>query len=127
MAKKRILRGAGDMPVVSKQEVLQDPKIKEAFKVYISQQGGGARMVGGNWWGDFVGWLKKNKVISTASKVGSIIAGATGFLPLATALGTVSSVSSAVGYGRGRKMKGGMFPQSIAFPSPSSQTPFVKF
>ena len=107
MVKRKKIKGGADVPTLTKQEVLQDPKIKEALKVWAVQQGGGARrMIGSGWWSDFVSWLKDNKVISTASKIGSAIAGAVGFVPLATALGAVSTGASAYGYG---KMKGGMF------------------
>lgn len=125
MVKKRIKGGESTPSIsVSKQEVLQDPKIREAFKSYVAQQGGGARMKGAGWWSDFVGWLKRNKVISTASKIGSVIAGATGFLPLSTALGTVSSVSSTMGYGKKMKMKGGAYPN---IPGLSASPVILKF
>lgn len=148
--RKKMKGGADDVPTLTKQEVLQDPKIKEALKVWAVQQGGGARrMIGSGWWSDFVSWLKDNKVISTASKIGSAIAGAVGFVPLATALGAVSTGASAYGYG---KMKGGMFysyqdaqaiargitrpamrmkgrgnPTPIGFNIVSSDTPMLKF
>jgi hypothetical protein len=56
-------------------------------------------MKGSGWWDDFVGWLKANKVISSASKIGATIATAFGAVPLATALTAVSAGSSAIGYG----------------------------
>jgi hypothetical protein len=105
-------------------------------------------MTGSGWWSDFVDWLKANKVISTASKIGSAIAGAVGFVPLSTALGAVATGSSAYGYGkhtggmmysykdaqaiargitRPRKMMVGQYAQSVAMPSPSSATPYLKF
>lgn len=133
--RKRTKGGADDMTSITKVEVLQDPKIQEALRAWSIQQGGGAmRMKGMGWWGDFVGWLKKNKVISIASKIGSAIAGATGFIPLATALGAISTGSSALGYGRhtggnrrygmGRHT-GGQYAQSIALPSASTPTPEI--
>jgi hypothetical protein len=112
MVKRKRTKGGADTmtsaPVLTKQEVLQDPKIKQALQTWAVQQGGGAkfRQIGGGWWDDFVGWLKSNKVISTASKIGSAIAGAVGFVPLSTALAGVSTTAGAFGYGR---MKGGMF------------------
>lgn len=132
--RKKMKGGADNVPVLTKQEVLQDPKIQEALKTWSIQQGGGAmRMTGGGWWSDFVNWLKRNRVISIASKIGSAIAGATGFVPLATALGAVSTGASALGYGsrmrisRPRKMMGGQYAQSVAMPSVSSATPILKW
>lgn len=143
MVKRKKMKGGADVPVLTKQEVLQDPKIKEALKAWAVQQGGnGRRMTGGSWWSSFVDWLKSNKVISTASKIGSAIAGAVGFVPLATALGAVSTGASAFGYGGGmyqdaqyvaraitrpRKMIGGQYAQSVAMPSVSSATPILKW
>lgn len=112
MVKRKRTKGGADTmtsaPVMTKQEVLQDPKIKQALQTWVAQQGGGAkfRQIGGGWWDDFVNFLKRNKVISIASKVGSAIAGAVGFVPLSTALAGVSTTAGALGYGR---MKGGMF------------------
>jgi len=110
MVKRKRTKGGADTmtsaPVLSKQEVLQDPKIKQALQTWVVQQGGGAkfRQIGGGWWDDFVGWLKRNKVISIASKIGSAIAGAVGFVPLSTALAGVSTTASALGYGKRRGM-----------------------
>jgi hypothetical protein len=103
MVKRKRTKGGADAPVLTKQEVLADPKIKQALQAFVAQQGGGAKMrqIGGGWWDDFVGWLKKNKVISIASKIGSAIANATGFVPLGVALGGVSATASSLGYGRG--------------------------
>lgn len=142
--RKKIKGGAEEVPTLTKQEVLQDPKIKEALKVWAVQQGGkGRRMTGSGWWSDFVGWLRDNKVISTASKIGSAIAGAVGFVPLATALGAVSTGASAFGYGRGmyqdaqsvaRAIVGrpamrvrGRGATSIAYNTPSSDVPTLKW
>jgi hypothetical protein len=129
---KKKLRGGQETPVLTKEEVLSDPKIKEALKAWSIQQGGGMkmRMTGSGWWGDFVGWLKKNKVISIASKIGSAVANATGFVPLGVALGGVATASSALGYGRAkisrpRMMMGGQYAQSIALPSTSTPTPQI--
>lgn len=148
MVKRKKMKGGADVPTLTKQEVLQDPKIKEALKTWSIQQGGGARrMTGSGWWSDFVGWLKANKVISVASKIGSAIAGAVGFVPLSTALAGVSTTAGALGYGkmkggmysyqdaqaiargitRPRKMMGGQYAQSVAMPSVSSATPYLKF
>lgn len=126
---KKKMRGGQETPVLSKEEVLSDPKIKQALQTWSLQQGGGMRMRGAGWWDDFVGWLKKNKVISIASKIGSAIAGAVGFVPLSVALGAVSTGSSALGYGKhmrvSRKMMGGQYAQSIALPSSSTPTPQI--
>ena len=138
--RKRTMMGGQETPVLTKVEVLADPKIKEALKVWSIQQGGGAmKQFGGGWWSDFVDWLKKNKVISSVSKVAGAIAGATGFVPLATALGAVSTGASAFGYGRkgiiprgamriGRpRMMGMGNPTPIGFNLVSSDTPMLKF
>jgi hypothetical protein len=144
MVKRRKMKGGQETPVLTKQEVLQDPKIKEALKTWAVQQGGkGRRMTGSGWWSDFVGWLKANKVISTASKIGSAIAGAVGFVPLSTALGAVSTGASAYGYGRGMyedaqavaraisrpavRVVRGRGATSIAYNTPSSDVPVLKF
>lgn len=116
-------RGGQSTPSVSKAQVIQDPMIKEALKAFVAQKGG--RQIGLGWWEDFTGWLRKNKVISQASRVGALVANATGYLPLGTALSTVEKVSSSLGYGRRRI--GGMYTQSVAMPSVSSQTPFMKW
>lgn len=129
MVKRKKMKGGADVPTLTKQEVLADPKIKEALKTWSIQQGGGARrMTGSGWWDDFILWMKDNKIISTVSKIGSAIAGAVGFVPLSVALGAVATGSSAYGYGkRPRKMIGGQYAQSVAMPSPSSATPYLKF
>ena len=104
MAKrKKTMKGGAVVPTLTKQEVLADPQIKQALKAYASQGGSKMRQMGAGWWDDFVNWLKDNKVISIASKIGSAIANATGFVPLGVALGGVATASSALGYG---KMKG---------------------
>lgn len=125
MVKARKTRKFGGQatPSITKQQVIQDPMIKEALKAYVAQKGG--RQMGAGWWEDFTGWLRKNKVISTASRIGSAVATATGYLPLGTALSAVEKGASALGYGR--KMRGGQYAQSVAMPSASSATPFLKW
>lgn len=147
--RKKMKGGADDVPTLTKEEVLQDPKIKQALQTWAIQQGGnGRRMTGSGWWSDFVDFLKRNKVISIASKIGSAIAGAVGFVPLSTALAGVSTTAGALGYGkmkggmfysykdaqaiargitRPKKMMGGQYAQSVAMPSVSSATPYLKF
>jgi hypothetical protein len=123
--KKRMIGGA-DIPSLTKEEVLSDPKIKQALQMYASQGGARKMQMGGGWWGDFTKWLKDNKVISIGSKVGSAIANATGYLPLGVALAGVSSTASSLGYGK--RMRGGnLSATSIAYPSVSSATPYLKF
>ncbi len=103
MPRQTKMKGGEDK--VTKLDILQEnPKIAEALKEFAAEKGmtGTGRMMGKGWWSDFVSWLKRNKVISTVSKIGGIIAGAVGALPLATALGAVSTGSSALGYGRKR-------------------------
>jgi len=105
MVKKRMKGGEESL---TKMEVLDKyPKVAAALEEFAAERkAGGGKMTGSGWWGDFVSWLKDNKVISTVSKIGSVIAGAVGALPLSTALGAVSTGSSALGYG---KKKGGMY------------------
>lgn len=137
MVKRKKMKGGADVPVLTKQEVLADPKIKEALKQFV-QSGAGMKMRqkgGSSWWSSFVSWLKDNKVISTASKIGSAIAGAVGFVPLSAALGAVATGSSAYGYGkhtgmsiRRPRMIGGALPStSIAMPGYSSAIPYLKW
>jgi len=94
------MKGMGDAPI-SKLEVLDKyPKIAEALQQYAAEkQLGSGRMMGSGWWDDFVGWLKSNKVISSASKLGATIATAFGAVPIAAALSAVSAGSSVLGYG----------------------------
>ena len=123
--KKKSMKGGAEVPSLTKEEVLSDPKIKQALQMYVSQ--GGARMqMGGSWWGSFTKFLKDNKVISVGSKIGSAIANATGYLPLGVALAGVSSTASALGYGK--RMRGGALVATLsAYPSASSPTPYLKF
>ena len=121
MVKKSSRKRGGASMTLSKQEILKDPMIQKALRAY-SQQGAG-RMTGRGWWEDFVGFMKKNKVISTGSKIGAMIAAATGNVPLSTALGGISTGASTLGFGR----RGGAYAQSIAMPSSSSVVPFLKF
>ena len=144
MVKRKKMKGGQETSTLTKQEVLADPKIKEALKTWAIQQGGrGRRMTGSGWWSDFVGWLRANKVISTASKIGSAIAGAVGFVPLSVALGGVSTTAGALGYGRGmyedaqavargimrtsRPRIMGRGATSIAYNTPSSEVALLKF
>lgn len=102
MRRKRMMKGMGDEPM-SKAEVLDKyPKIAKAFDKYVSetQSGSGMRRQSGKGlWDDFVGWLKANKVISGASKLGATIATAFGAIPLAAGLSGVSAAASTLGYG----------------------------
>ncbi len=116
MPRQTKMKGGEDK--VTKLEVLQEnPEIAKALKEFAAEKGmtGTGRMMGKGWWSDFISWLKRNKVISTVSKIGGIIAGAVGALPLATALGAVSTGSSALGYGR--KIRGGDARLSIVPPA----------
>lgn len=130
MVKRKRTKGGADAPTLTKQEVLADPKIKQALLSFVAQQGGGAiRMMGKGWWSDFVGWMKANKVISTVSKIGSAIATATGFVPLGVALGSVATGSSALGYGRRPRMIGGNLNIStpVAYNNTASSLANLKF
>ena len=96
------MRGRGDAAPMSKLEVLNKyPKIADALQQFAAekQMGSGRMMGSGSWWDSFVSWLKDNKVISSASKLGATIATAFGALPLAAGLSAVSAGSSVLGYG----------------------------
>ena len=126
MVKKTTRKKGGASMSLSKQEILKDPVIQQALRAY-AQQGSG-RMIGMGWWENFVSFLKKNKVISTGSKIGAAISTAYGNVPLAAALSAVSAGANVVGFGnRGKMMKGGMYAQSVAMPSSSSVVPHLKF
>lgn len=119
MKAKKTMKG-GETKPLSKLEVLDKyPKIAAALQDFVAekQAGGrmmmGGRMMGSGWWDDFVSWLKDNKVISTASKIGASIATAFGNVPIAAALSAASAGASTLGYGYvnnlskiGTKMKG---------------------
>jgi hypothetical protein len=132
MKAKKTMKG-GETKPLSKLEVLDKyPKIAAALQDFVAekQAGGrmmmGGRMMGGSWWDDFVGWLKANKVISTASKIGASIATAFGNVPIAAALSAASAGASTLGYGyinnlsklgtkmKGKGMMGGMYGYSDA-------------
>ena len=102
---KKMKGGADEKP--TKLEVIQDnPVIAQALVEFAAQQkGSGMKMKGsGSWWSSFIDFLKRNKVISTGTKIASYIAGALGAVPLATALTAASSVSGAVGFGYVNKL-----------------------
>lgn len=111
----------GGEEALTKMEVLDKyPKVAAALEEFaVERKAGGGKMSGSGWWDDFVSYLKRNKVISTVSKIGSVIAGAVGALPLSTALGAVSTGSAAFGYGKikggkANKMKGGFTANDMA-------------
>jgi hypothetical protein len=125
--KKKSMKGGAEVPSLTKEEVLSDPKIKQALQMYVSQGGARKLQMGGSWWGSFTKFLKDNKVISVGSKIGSAIANATGYLPLGVALGGISSTASALGYGSKRMRGGALVATLSAYPSASSPTPYLKF
>lgn len=95
------MKGMGDKP--TKLDIIKEnPVIAQALLDYAKEKqiGSGMRQAGGSWWDDFVGWLKRNKVISTASKIGGVIATALGNPAVGTALGAASTAANALGYGR---------------------------
>ena len=91
--KKSMMGGAS-------KEILKNPDIKRLADYYKQQVGMGMirGQVGSGWWDNFVGWLKKNKVLST---VGSIITPiATTFNPaIGTAVGVATKLASSQGFG----------------------------
>lgn len=95
------MKGGEDKP--TKLEVIQDnPVIAKALVDFAAEKnmaGSGMRMKGSGWWDDFVGWLKRNKVISSGTKIAAYIATALGNPAIGTALGAASTASGALGYG----------------------------
>jgi len=99
--KVKKMKGGEDKP--TKLEVIQDnPVIAKALVDFAAEKnmaGSGMRMKGSGWWDDFVGWLKRNKVISSGTKIAAYIATALGNPAIGTALGAASTASGALGYG----------------------------
>jgi len=100
--KVKKMKGGEDKP--TKLEVIQDnPVIAKALLDFAAekgiQAGSGMRMKGSGWWGDFVDFLKRNKIISGATKIGSYIATALGQPEIGVALNAASSAAGAFGYG----------------------------
>jgi len=100
--KKMIKGGQEDKP--TKLEVIQEnPVIAKALLDFAAekgiQAGSGMRMKGSGWWGDFLDFLKRNKIISGATKIGSYIATALGQPEIGVALNAASSAAGAFGYG----------------------------
>jgi hypothetical protein len=100
--KVKKMKGGEDKP--TKLEVIQEnPVIAKALLDYAAekgiQAGSGMRMKGSGWFDDFVGWLKRNKVISSGTKIAAYIATALGNPAIGTALGAASTASGALGYG----------------------------
>jgi hypothetical protein len=100
---KKMKGGADEKP--TKLEVIQEnPIIADALVEFAKQQKGSGMKGSGSWWSSFVDFLKRNKVISTGTKIASYIATALGQVPLATALTAASGVSGAVGFGYVNKL-----------------------
>lgn len=98
---KKIKGGQEDKP--TKLEVIENnPLIAKALVDYAAEKnmaGSGMRMKGSGWWDDFVGFLKRNKIISTGTKIGAYIATALGNPAIGTALTAASGAAGALGYG----------------------------
>jgi len=91
--KKSMMGGAS-------KEILKNPDIKRLADYYQNQVGSGMirGQVGSGWWDNFVGWLKRNKVLSTAGKIITPIAKA--FNPVAgTVLETGTKFAESKGFG----------------------------
>ena len=89
-------------------EILKNPDIKRLAEYYKQQTGMGMvrGQVGSGWWDSFVGWLKRNKVLSTAGSIISPIAKA--FNPvLGTAVDVGTKYAQSQGFGRMRGMGNG--------------------
>ena len=101
---KMKIKGGEEKP--TKLEVIKEnPVIAKALIDFAAekgiQAGSGMRMKGSGWWSDFVDFLKRNKIISGATKIGSYIATALGQPEIGAALTAASSAAGAFGYGRG--------------------------
>jgi len=98
---KKMKGGQEDKP--TKLEVIQDnPVIAQALVDFAAEKGmagSGMRMKGSGWWGDFVNWLKVNKVISSGTKIAAYVATALGNPAIGTALTAASGAAGALGYG----------------------------
>jgi len=111
--KKMIKGGADEKP--TKLEVIQEnPVIAKALLDYAAekgiQAGSGMRMKGSGWFDDFVGWLKRNKIISSGTKIAAYVATALGNPAIGTALTAASGAAGALGYG----MRGGDYVNKLS-------------
>jgi len=100
------IKGGEDKP--TKLEVIQDnPVIAKALVDSAAEKGmagSGMRMKGSGWWGDFVNWLKANKVISSGTKIAAYVATALGNPAIGTALTAASGAAGAIGFGYVNKL-----------------------
>lgn len=103
MRMKMKMKGGEDKP--TKLEIIKEnPVIAKALIDYAAEKGlsGSGRMKGsGSWWSGFLDFLKRNKIISGATKIGSYIATALGQPEIGVALTAASNAAGAFGYGRG--------------------------
>jgi hypothetical protein len=104
--KVKKMKGGEDKP--TKLEVIQDnPVIAKALVDFAAEKGmagSGMRMKGSGWWGDFVNWLKANKVISSGTKIAAYVATALGNPAIGTALTAASGAAGAIGFGYVNKL-----------------------
>jgi hypothetical protein len=109
--KVKKMKGGEDKP--TKLEVIQDnPVIAKALVDFVAQQkGSGMRMKGaGSWWDSFIDFLKRNKVISSGTKIAAYVATALGNPAIGTALTAASGAAGALGYG----MRGGDYVNKLS-------------
>jgi hypothetical protein len=97
--KVKKMKGGEDKP--TKLEVIQDnPVIAKALVDFAAEQkGSGMRMKGAGWWDSFIDFLKRNKVISSGTKIAAYVATALGNPAIGTALTAASGAAGALGYG----------------------------
>jgi hypothetical protein len=99
--KVKKMKGGEDKP--TKLEVIQDnPVIAKALVDFAAEKGlsGSGRMKGaGSWWDSFIDFLKRNKVISSGTKIAAYVATALGNPAIGTALTAASGAAGALGYG----------------------------
>jgi trans-2-enoyl-CoA reductase len=100
------MKGGEDKP--TKLEVIQDnPVIAKALVDFAAEKGmagSGMRMKGSGWWSDFVDFLKRNKVISSGTKIAAYVATALGNPAIGTALTAASGAAGAIGFGYVNKL-----------------------
>lgn len=110
--KVKKIKGGEDKP--TKLEVIQDnPVIAKALVDFAAEKGlsGSGRMKGaGSWWDSFIDFLKRNKVISSGTKIAAYVATALGNPAIGTALTAASGAAGALGYG----MRGGDYVNKLS-------------
>lgn len=104
MRTKMKMKGGADEKPTKLDVIKENPVIAKALVDFAAEKGisgSGMKQKGSGWWSDFVDWMKRNKVISSGTKIAGYIATALGQPAIGTALGAASTAAGAFGYGRG--------------------------